>query len=153
MSQLKSSNVLLTADLDACTSDVGLAPMMNFPTTMSRTMGYRAPEVIEIWKPSQKSDVYSFSVLLLEALTGKAPMRSPPGGGSAYNEVVYLPSQSVEEDMVQMLQIALACVAKGPEMRPTMDEVVRLIKETLRPNAAAERKRESENTNVYEHYE
>ncbi|CAI0546645.1 unnamed protein product [Linum tenue] len=62
-------------------------------------------------------------------------------------------SQSVEEDMVQMLQIALACVVKGPEIRPTMDEVVRLIKETVRPNGAAERKSESENTNVYEHHE
>ncbi|CAI0381885.1 unnamed protein product [Linum tenue] len=42
---------------------------------------------------------------------------------------------------------------RGPEMRPTMDEVVRLIEETGRPNAAAERKSESKNTNVYEHHE
>ncbi|CAL1370151.1 unnamed protein product [Linum trigynum] len=85
-------------------------------------MGYRAPEVIETRKPSQKSDVYGFRVLPLEALTGKAPMRGPPGSSGAYNEVVDLPrwvrsvvkeewttevfdaelvsSQSVEKDMV-----------------------------------------------------
>ncbi|CAL1395741.1 unnamed protein product [Linum trigynum] len=88
---IKSSNVLLTANLDACISDVGLAPLMNFPATMYRTMGYRAPEVIETRKPSQKSDVYRLGVLLLEALTGKTLMRGPLGGGGAYDEVVDLP--------------------------------------------------------------
>ncbi|CAN0877175.1 Probable inactive receptor kinase At3g08680 [Linum grandiflorum] len=158
---IKATNVLLTADLDGCISDVGLAPLMNFPATVSRTIGYRAPELTETRKPSQKSDVYSFGVLLLEALTGKAPMRS--GGTAACDEVVDLPrwvrsvvreewtaevfdselvtgGRNVEEEMVQMLQIALACVARAAEMRPTMDEVVKLIEETVRPNGSESRK-------------
>lgn len=54
---IKSSNVLLTTDLDGCISDVGLTPLMNFPATLSRTTGYRAPEVAETRKITQKSDV------------------------------------------------------------------------------------------------
>ncbi|KAJ9545750.1 hypothetical protein OSB04_025457 [Centaurea solstitialis] len=157
---IKSSNILLTRDLDGCVSDLGLAPLMNFLPTKSRCIGYYAPEVIETRKFTQKSDVYSFGVLLLEILTGKAPLPS-----SGQDEVVDLPrwvrsvvreewtaevfdvelmkQQHVEEEMVQMLQIGLACVTRVPDMRPSMEEVVKMIVD-LRPLDSSENRPSSE---------
>ncbi|KAJ7959504.1 Receptor-like kinase [Quillaja saponaria] len=147
---IKASNVLITQDLDGCISDVGLSPLMNSAATMSKTTGYCAPEVTDSRKITQKSDVYSFGVLLLEMLTGKTPLQY-----QGYDNAVDLPrwvksvvreewtaevfeeelikGQHVEEEMVQILQIALACVTKVPDLRPTMDQTARMIEEIRQP--------------------
>ncbi|KAG4932974.1 hypothetical protein JHK87_046976 [Glycine soja] len=147
---IKSSNILLRGpDHDAGVSDFGLNPLFGNGAPSNRVAGYRAPEVVETRKVSFKSDVYSLGVLLLELLTGKAPNQASLG-----EEGIDLPRwvqsvvreewtaevfdaelmrfQNIEEEMVQLLQIAMACVSVVPDQRPSMQDVVRMIEDINR---------------------
>ncbi|KAK1401782.1 Protein kinase domain-containing protein [Heracleum sosnowskyi] len=115
-----------------------------------RSNGYRAPEsqTHNSRKLTDKSDVYSFGVLLLELLTGKCPLMVVDTGGYC-DRVVDLPRwvQSVvreewtvevfdlellrykgaDEEMVGLLQIALACTSELPDQRPCISSVIKMI--------------------------
>lgn len=152
---IKASNVLLKQENNqdyACVSDYGLNPLFSTtatPVNNHRVAGYRAPEVLETRKVTFKSDVYSFGVLILELLTGKAPNQASLGEEgidlprwvqsvvreewtAEVFDVELMRYHNVEEEMVQLLQIGMACVAIVPDQRPTMAEVVRMIEEMNR---------------------
>ncbi|KAL3529107.1 hypothetical protein ACH5RR_008429 [Cinchona calisaya] len=146
---IKSSNILLTKSYEARVSDFGLAQLVGPPSSPTRVAGYRAPEVTDPRKVSQKADVYSFGVLLLELLTGKAPTHAllneegvdlPRWVQSIVREewtsevfdMELLKYQNVEEEMVQLLQLAIDCAAQYPDNRPSMSEVANRIQELRR---------------------
>ncbi|KAF8093935.1 hypothetical protein N665_0374s0027 [Sinapis alba] len=147
---VKSSNILLTKSHDAKVSDFGLSQLVAASTTTpNRGTGYRAPEVTDPKRVSQKGDVYSFGVVLLELITGKAPSNSVMN-----EEGVDLPrwvksvvrdewrrevfdsellslEREEEEMMEEMVQLGIECTSQHPDQRPEMAEVVRKI-ENLR---------------------
>jgi len=152
---VKSSNVLLDKNGVACISDFGLSLLLNPVHAIARLGGYRAPEQAEIKRLSQKADVYSFGVLLLEVLTGKAPSQYPSPTRPRMDEeeqlAVDLPKwvrsvvkeewtaevfdqellryKNIEEELVSMLHVGLTCVVPQPEKRPTMVEVTKMIED------------------------
>ncbi|KAE8673136.1 RLK902 protein [Hibiscus syriacus] len=141
---VKSSNILLATSYEARVSDFGLAQLASPSSAPTRVDGYRAPEVTDARKVSQKADVFSFGILLLELLTGKAPTHAvlneegvdlPRWVQSVVREewtaevfdLELLRDPNVEEDMVQLLQLAIDCSAQYPDKRPSMAEVTNQI--------------------------
>ncbi|KAL6505761.1 hypothetical protein OROHE_023140 [Orobanche hederae] len=149
---IKSTNILIDKAGNARVSDFGLSVFAH-PSAGLKSNGYRAPEASSDGrKLTQKSDVYSFGVLLLELLTGKYPSIMDSGGlGPGYGIFVDLPRwvqsvvreewtaevfdlellryKDIEEEMVGLLQIAMACAQASPDLRPRMNRVVRMIED------------------------
>lgn len=139
---IKSTNILIDASGEARVSDFGLSMF----SPQSKSNGYRAPES-DCRKPTQKSDVYSFGVLLLELLTGKFPSTNYSDGGGCVDlprwvrsvvreewtaevfDLELMRYKGIEEEMVGLLQIAMACAQDSPDHRPKMSYVVKMIEE------------------------
>lgn len=143
---LKSSNVLLTKNYDGRLADYGLVLLVSLPLENIKVAGYMAPEVTDLKKITEKGDVYGFGVLLLEILTGKAPSHTSMddqygvdlptwvqsmGRKRIFDQELLEYQNHLDEEMMQLLQVALPCVRPSPDQRPTMEEIVKVI-ENLR---------------------
>ncbi|XP_017984737.1 PREDICTED: MDIS1-interacting receptor like kinase 1 [Theobroma cacao] len=147
---IKSNNILLDANLEARIADFGLARMMvrkNETVSMvAGSYGYIAPEYGYTLKVDEKTDIYSFGVVLLELLTGKRPLdpefgesvdivewiRRKVGDNKALEEVLD-PNlgncKHIQEEMLLVVRIALLCTAKLPRDRPSMRDVITMLGE------------------------
>lgn len=142
---IKSSNIFIDSQCNSCICDLGLTPVMrSLPQTTICSSGYHAPEITNTRKCTQVSDVYSFGVVLLELLTGKSPARplsedenmdlaswirsvvTKEWTGEVF-DIELMKQMGIEEVMVEMLQIGLACVALKPQDRPHITDVVNMI--------------------------
>lgn len=100
-------------------------------------------------KVTEKCDIYSYGVVLLELLTGRAPVQPLDQGGDLVSWVrnyirnnsllsgmldarVNLEDDRMVSHMVTVLKIALLCTSTSPFDRPTMREVVLMLIESHR---------------------
>ncbi|CAK7347502.1 unnamed protein product [Dovyalis caffra] len=136
---LKSSNVLLGPDFEACISDYCLAVLANSSVDYEDDPGataYKAPETrSSSHQATSKSDVYAFGVLLLELLTSKPPSQLPFMAPEDMVDWVkssrdHQDDGTGEDNMLEMLfEVAIACSLTSPEQRPTMWQVLKMLQE------------------------
>ncbi|KAL2555111.1 proline-rich receptor-like protein kinase PERK15 [Forsythia ovata] len=149
---IKSANILLDDNFDAKVADFGLARFYSdtdthVSTRVMGTFGYLAPEYALTGKLTDKSDVFSFGVMLLELITGHRPIDK----GQHYldgNIVDWarplltqaldtgnfdtLADQRLQKDydsteMARMVACASVCVRHLARRRPRMSQIVQAL--------------------------
>lgn len=131
---LKSSNVLLGAEFEACITDYCLAALADLPANENPdSAGYRAPETRKSSRrATAKSDVYAFGVLLLELLSGKPPSQHPflaPIDMSGWVRAMRDDDGGEDNRLALLVEVASVCSLTSPEQRPAMWQVSKMIQE------------------------
>ncbi|KOM48714.1 hypothetical protein LR48_Vigan07g241800 [Vigna angularis] len=150
---IKPHNILLDENFIPKVSDFGLAklyPIDNSLVTMTQargTIGYMAPELFynNIGGISNKADVYSFGMLLME-MASKRKNLNPNAEHSSQlyfplwiydhireEEDIDIKDLSEEEKLIvkKMIIIALWCIQLKPKDRPSTNRVVKMLEEDI----------------------
>ncbi|KAE8718115.1 putative inactive receptor kinase [Hibiscus syriacus] len=131
---LKSSNVLLGPDFEACLSDYCLAALVtSSPDEDPDSTACKPPETRNSnQQATSKSDVFAYGVLLLELLTGKPPSQHPflfPDEMMPWLRSCREDDVGDDERLGMLLEVAIACSLSSPEQRPTMWQVLKMLQE------------------------
>ncbi|XP_022922501.1 BRASSINOSTEROID INSENSITIVE 1-associated receptor kinase 1-like [Cucurbita moschata] len=147
---VKAANILLDEEYEAVVGDFGLAKLMDYKdthvtTAVRGTIGHIAPEYLSTGKSSEKTDVFGYGVMLLELITGQ---RAFDLARLANDDDVMLldwvkgllkdkrletlvdpdlAGKYPDDEVEQLIQVALLCTQGTPTERPKMSEVVRML--------------------------
>ncbi|KAG6729596.1 hypothetical protein I3843_01G033000 [Carya illinoinensis] len=148
---IKAANILLDFNFEAMVADFGLAKLSsdNFTHVSTRVMGtfgYLAPEYASSGKLTEKSDVFSFGVMLLELITGRRPVDPSSAMDDSlvdwarplmslaledgeYDELVdpFLEKNYNLNEMARMVACAAASIRHSARKRPRMSQIVRAL--------------------------
>ncbi|GAB4825544.1 hypothetical protein Ancab_008418 [Ancistrocladus abbreviatus] len=131
---MKSANILLLDNYTAKVVDFGCSRLVirdsyEFERTIPSTYGYIDPEALVTGELTEKSDIYSFGVVLLELLTREKPQHLASHFLSNFDHHLFeiLDEKIVNEQTTKQLKevahVARACLNMKGEERPTMREV------------------------------
>ncbi|EAY97114.1 hypothetical protein OsI_19040 [Oryza sativa Indica Group] len=149
---LKSSNILLDKNMRAKVADFGISkPVVSgsHVSTMVRgTFGYLDPEYYGSQQLTEKSDIYSFGVILLELISGQEPISDDHFGPHCRSIVAWATShiesgnihaiidQSLDtgydlQSVWKVAEVAIMCLKPTGRQRPSMSEVLKEIQDAI----------------------
>ncbi|XP_061348500.1 receptor-like cytosolic serine/threonine-protein kinase RBK2 [Gastrolobium bilobum] len=143
---IKPENILLTENFEPQICDFGLAKWLPEQCTHHNvsksegTFGYFAPEYLMHGIVDEKTDVYSFGVLLLEIISGRQALDNLQQSIVLWakpllddNNIKDLVDPSLDEDydpeqMDRVVLTASLCVEHSPLLRPCMSQIAILLR-------------------------
>ncbi|XP_021288078.1 probable L-type lectin-domain containing receptor kinase S.7 [Herrania umbratica] len=154
---IKTSNIMLDGNFNPRLGDFGLARLMDHDkspvsTLTAGTMGYLAPEYLQYGKATEKTDVFSYGVVILEVACGKRPIEREPNSQKMVNLVDWvwklhgegritaaadkrLNGDFKEEEMRKLLLIGLSCAHPDSAQRPSIRRVLQILNNEAEPIA------------------
>jgi serine/threonine protein kinase len=152
---LSSNNVLLTSDMKAKISDLGVAKIVNLtPLQVSRmvhntqapgTPAYMPPEALVANPKYDRSiDVFSFGIMIIHMFSGKWPEPQIAQIRLEYESDRMIPVSEAERrkvfltaigDKHPMMSLIRQCIANNSKKRPNANEIVAQLKAMVAKNS------------------